>query len=299
MISRIFIERPKLSFVISIVTVIAGVLCLFQVPVAEYPEIAPPQIMVSASYPGASAEVIAETVATVIESEANGIEDMIYFSSQSNNSGSYQLSITFKPGTDTDIAQVNVQNAVSRAEPSLPAEVKALGVQVKKRSSDILGMYAFTTDGTEVSQLELSNYVRIHVKDELARIDGISDVAIWGERNYSMRVWLDPMRMSALKIKPEDVISAIESQNVQAAAGTHGHPEVRRREDHRRGGVPVDQGQVSREDRHSLALRFVRPVPPGRSERRGVLRHASCVVPGTQREQRMQERNLMQSRTNM
>ena len=222
MISRIFIERPKLSFVISIVTVIAGVLCLFQVPVAEYPEIAPPQIMVSASYPGASAEVIAETVATVIESEANGIEDMIYFSSQSNNSGSYQLSITFKPGTDTDIAQVNVQNAVSRAEPSLPAEVKALGVQVKKRSSDILGMYAFTTDGTEVSQLELSNYVRIHVKDELARIDGISDVAIWGERNYSMRVWLDPMRMSALKIKPEDVISAIESQNVQAAAGTVG-----------------------------------------------------------------------------
>ncbi len=222
MISRIFIERPKLSFVISIVTVIAGVLCLFQVPVAEYPEIAPPQIMVSASYPGASAEVIAETVATVIESEANGIEDMIYFSSKSNNSGSYQLSITFKPGTDTDIAQVNVQNAVSRAEPSLPAEVKALGVQVKKRSSDILGMYAFTTDGTEVSQLELSNYVRIHVKDELARIDGISDVAIWGERNYSMRVWLDPMRMSALKIKPEDVISAIESQNVQAAAGTVG-----------------------------------------------------------------------------
>ena len=107
MISRIFIERPKLSFVISIVTVIAGVLCLFQVPVAEYPEIAPPQIMVSASYPGASAEVIAETVATVIESEANGIEDMIYFSSKSNNSGSYQLSITFKPGTDTDIAQVN------------------------------------------------------------------------------------------------------------------------------------------------------------------------------------------------
>ncbi len=222
MISRIFIERPKLAIVISIVTVLAGAMCLVKAPIAEYPEIAPPSIMVTANYPGASAQVIADTVATIIEAEANGIEDMIYFTSKSDNSGNYQLSITFESGTDTDIAQVNVQNAVRRAEPSLPSEVKALGIQVRKRSSDILAMYAFTTDGSEISQLELSNYIRIHVRDELARINGISEASILGERNYSMRIWLDPMKMSALKVKPEDVTSAIQSQNIQAAAGTVG-----------------------------------------------------------------------------
>lgn len=129
MLSQIFIDRPKLAIVIALVTMLLGAMCISNVPVAEYPEIAPPQIMVTASYPGASAEVIADTVASVIESEINGIEDMIYFSSTSDNSGNYQLSITFKSGTDTDIAQVNVQNAVQRAEPTLPAEVKALGVQ--------------------------------------------------------------------------------------------------------------------------------------------------------------------------
>ncbi len=222
MISRVFIERPRLAMVISIVTVLAGVMCIFQIPVAEYPEIAPPQIMVQASYPGASAQVIADTVATIIESEVNGIEDMLYFSSKSDNSGNYSLSITFKSGTDTDIAQVNVQNAVQRAEPSLPGEVKALGVQVSKRSSDILAMYAFQTDGTTFSQLELCNFVRMRVRDALARLDGISEAQILGERNYSMRIWLDPMHMSALQIKPEDVINAIQSQNIQAAAGTVG-----------------------------------------------------------------------------
>ena len=196
MLSQIFIDRPKLAIVIAIVTMLAGAMCIFKVPVAEYPEIAPPQIMVTASYPGASAEVIADTVAAVIESEVNGIEDMIYFNSTSDNSGNYQLSITFEPGTDTDIAQVNVQNAVQRAEPTLPAEVKALGVQTMKRSTDILGMYVFTTDGSTLSLLELSNYVKINVRDVLAR--------------------------SALNIKPADISAAIEDQNIQAAAGTVG-----------------------------------------------------------------------------
>ena len=222
MLSQIFIDRPKLVIVIAIVTMLAGAMCIFKVPVAEYPEIAPPQIMVTASYPGASAEVIADTVAAVIESEVNGIEDMIYFNSTSDNSGNYQLSITFEPGTDTDIAQVNVQNAVQRAEPTLPAEVKALGVQTMKRSTDILGMYVFTTDGSTLSLLELSNYVKINVRDVLARINGISDCEIFGERSYSMRIWLDPLRMSALNIKPADISAAIEDQNIQAAAGTVG-----------------------------------------------------------------------------
>ena len=222
MLSPIFIDRPKLAIVIVLVTMLLGAMCITNVPVAEYPEIAPPQIMVTASYPGASAEVIADTVASVIESEINGIEDMIYFSSTSDNSGNYQLSITFKSGTDTDIAQVNVQNAVQRAEPTLPAEVKALGVQTIKRSTDILGMYAFTTDGSELNLLELSNYIKINVRDELARIDGISSCQIFGERSYSMRIWLDPLRMSALNIKPADISAAIEDQNIQAAAGTVG-----------------------------------------------------------------------------
>lgn len=222
MISQIYIDRPKLALVIAIVTMIAGAMCIMKVPVAEYPEIAPPQIMVSASYPGASAQEIADTVAAVIETEANGIEDMIYFSSTSDNSGNYTLSITFESGTDTDIAQVNVQNAIQRAEPILPAEVKALGVQVMKRSTDILAMYAFTTDGSELSILQLSNYIKINIRDVLARINGISDVTIFGERQYSMRIWLDPLRMSAMNIKPDDITTAIESQNVQAAAGTIG-----------------------------------------------------------------------------
>lgn len=217
MISRIFIERPKLAFVISIVTVLAGAICIFRLPVAEYPEIAPPSIMVSASYPGASAEVIANTVATVVEEQVNGIEGMIYFSSTSSNAGSYSLTITFEPGTDTDIAQVNVQNAVRRAEPSLPSEVKALGINIKKRSSDILAMYSFTTDGSTLSDLELSNWVRMNVRDGLSRIDGISDAEIMGVRNYSMRIWLDPLRMSALGITPEDIAAAVQNQNVQAA----------------------------------------------------------------------------------
>ena len=222
MISRIFIERPKLAFVISIVTVLAGSICIFSLPVAEYPEIAPPTIQVSAAYPGASAEVIANTVASVIEEQVNGIEDMIYFSSTSSNSGSYSLTITFASGTDTDIAQVNVQNAVSRAEPLLPSDVKALGVTVKKRSNDILAVYAFTTDGTAMSRLEMSNWVRMNIRDGLSRIDGISDAELLGGRDYSMRIWLDPLRMSALGITPEDVSSAVQSQNVQAAVGTVG-----------------------------------------------------------------------------
>lgn len=222
MISSIFIERPKLAFVISIVTVLAGAICIFRLPVAEYPEIAPPTVQVSASYPGASAEVIANTVASVIEEQVNGIENMIYFSSTSSNSGSYSLTITFASGTDTDIAQVNVQNAVSRAEPLLPSDVKALGVTVKKRSNDILAVYVFTTDGIAMSRLDMSNWVRMNIRDGLSRIDGISDATLLGGRDYSMRIWLDPLRMSAFGITPEDVSAAVQSQNVQAAVGTVG-----------------------------------------------------------------------------
>ena len=222
MISALFIRRPKLAIVISLVFVIAGSMCLSRIPVAEYPEIAPPQITVRASYPGASSQVIADTVASPIESEVNGVEGMIYFSSSSDNSGNYQLTVTFESGTNTDIAQVNVQNAIQRAQPSLPSEVVALGITVRKQSSDILGVFVFSSDDGSLSKLDMSNYVSMNVKDALARIDGISNAMIFGALDYSMRVWLDPQRMSALKISPDEVSAAIKAQNIQAAAGAVG-----------------------------------------------------------------------------
>ena len=222
LISKVFIDRPKLSFVISIVTVLGGLLCYQTLPVAEYPEVAPPQIQVSASYPGASAQVITETVASVLEDQINNVEDVIYFTSKSDNSGNYSLSITFKSGINTDIAQVNVQNAVSLAEPLLPADVKNYGVSVRKRSSDILGMYVFLSDNPRISALELNNFVRMRVRDQLSRIDGVSEAMIFGTHNYSMRVWLDTFRLSSLNLKAEDVVAAIQSQNIQAAAGSVG-----------------------------------------------------------------------------
>ncbi|MFA7231672.1 MAG: efflux RND transporter permease subunit [Victivallaceae bacterium] len=222
MISAPFINRPKLAIVISIVTVLTGALCLVKIPVAEYPEVAPPQIIVSASYPGASSEVIANTIAAPIESEINGVEKMMYFSSASDNNGNYKLTATFESGTNTDIAQVNVQNAIQRAQPSLPAEAVALGITVKKQSSDILGVFAFSSKTDKLSKLFLSNYVSINVKDALTRIDGISNAMIFGALDYSMRIWLDPQRMAALKVTPEEVAAAIKSQNIQAATGAVG-----------------------------------------------------------------------------
>jgi hydrophobe/amphiphile efflux-1 (HAE1) family protein len=220
MISGVFIKRPKLAMVISLVIVIGGLMCMNNIPVAEYPEVAPPQITVRATYPGASSQVLADTVAAPLESEVNGVEGMIYFTSQSDNSGGYNLNVTFKSGTDTDIAQVNVQNAIQRAEPNLPQEVVEQGITVSKQSSDILGVFIFSSTAHE--KLFLSNYVSMKIKDELSRVDGVSYAMIFGEQEYSMRVWLDPLRMTALKVSPDEVINAIRTQNIQAAAGSIG-----------------------------------------------------------------------------
>ena len=196
--------------------------CLLKAPIAEYPEIAPPSLVVLANYTGAGAEEVADTVATVVEEQMNGLEDLLYFSSTSSDAGLYILTITFKSGTDTDIALVNVQNAVSRAEPLLPQIVQDNGVKYFKRSSDILALYNFSTDGSELNQVQLSNYIRTNIRDPLARVDGVSEVSIMGERNYSMRIWVDPVKLSALNITPEDVANAVRSQNQQAAAGAVG-----------------------------------------------------------------------------
>lgn len=222
MFAEIFIKRPKFAFVISIVTVLVGTICLIRLPIAEYPEIAPPTVKVTAMYPGATSQVIAETVASVIEEQVNGIEDLLYFKSESDNNGNYTLTLTFKPGINSDIAQVNVQNAVQRAEAQLPETVKQIGVVTKKQSTDMVGVYVFKTNGKKLSLLQLANYIRMNVKDPFARLPGMGFVEILGERNYSMRIWLDPLKMAALKLTPEMIIGKISSQNLPAAAGSLG-----------------------------------------------------------------------------
>ena len=222
MFAEFFNRRPKFAFVISIVTILVGFLCLYRLPIAEYPEIAPPSVKVTAMYPGATSQVISETVASVIEEQVNGIEDLLYFKSESDNNGNYTLTLTFKPGINSDIAQVNVQNAVQQAESQLPDAVIQIGVVTKKQQTDMIGVYVFRTNGKVLSQLQLANYVRMNVKDPFARLPGMGYVEILGERNYSMRVWLDPLKMSALNLTPETVISKINSQNTPVAAGSLG-----------------------------------------------------------------------------
>ncbi len=222
MFAQFFIDRPKFAFVISIVTVLVGAISLWKLPIAEYPEIAPPTVKVTTMYPGATSQVVAETVASVIEEQINGIENLLYFKSESDNNGNYTLTLTFKPGSNSDIAQVNVQNAVQRAEAQLPATVRQIGVVTKKQSTDMVGVYVFRTNGKALSLLELANYVRMNVKDSFARLPGMGYVEILGERNYSMRIWLDPVKMAALNLTPEVIIGKISSQNNPAAAGSLG-----------------------------------------------------------------------------
>lgn len=222
MFSKIFIERPRFAIVISLVMVLAGVISLYKLPVAEYPEIAPPTITVEASYPGASADVVVQTVSSPIEDEINGVDDLLYYSSSSDNDGNYSCEVTFKTGTDTDIAMVNLQNAVKRAETKLPADVKKYGINVSKRGSDMLAIFAFMTDGKTMDIMELNNYVDSNVKDAVARLDGVSNAQVMSLQEYSMRIWLDPIRMAGLAISTTDIMNAVESQNIQAAAGSIG-----------------------------------------------------------------------------
>ena len=222
MFSNFFINRPRFAIVISIVLVLAGLISLFKIPVASYPEIAPPTLYVSAAYTGASAEVIAQTVAMPIENEINGVDDLLYFSSTCDNSGNYSCSVTFKSGTDTDIAMVNLQNAIKRAEVKLPTEVTKTGITISKRGSDMLGVFVFLTNGKKYNLMELNNYVDTNIKDAIARIDGVSATSIFSSMEYSMRIWLNPIRMAGLAISASDINSAVESQNIQAAAGAIG-----------------------------------------------------------------------------
>jgi multidrug efflux pump len=222
MFSRFFIDRPILASVPSILITLLGLVAVFMLPVAQYPEITPPTVLVSCNYPGANAQVVADTVAAPIEQQVNGVEDMLYMSSQCANDGSYVLTVTFKVGTNLNMAQVLVQNRVALASPVLPDVVKQVGVTVKKRSPDLMFIINLISPDERYDMLYLSNYALIQLQDALMRIEGVGDVIVFGQRDYSMRVWLDPDRLTATGITAGDVVSSLREQNVQVAAGQIG-----------------------------------------------------------------------------
>jgi multidrug efflux pump len=221
--SHFFIRRPIFAAVLSIVIVLVGGIAMFQLPIAQYPNIVPPTVVVRAVYPGANPTVLAETVATPIEQEVNGVEDMLYMSSTSTSDGVMSLTITFKLGTDLNTAQVLVQNRVAIALAKLPVEVRRIGVTTTKRSSDLtMVAHLFSLDSSR-DESYLGNYAFLQVKDQLARIPGVGDVTVFGARDYSMRIWLDPERLATRNLTAGDVVRAIREQNLQVAAGTIGN----------------------------------------------------------------------------
>jgi multidrug efflux pump len=224
--SHFFIRRPIFAAVLSIAITLIGLIAMFQLPVAQYPDVVPPTVVVKASYPGASPKVLAETVATPIEQEVNGVENMLYMSSTSTSDGTMSLTITFKLGTDLNTAQVLVQNRVAIALPKLPEEVRRLGVTTTKRSPDLTMVVHLSSPDNSRDELYVGNYAFLQVKDQLARLGGVGDVIVFGARDYSMRIWLDPEKVASRNLAASDVVRAIREQNLQVAAGTIGQPPV-------------------------------------------------------------------------
>src|ERR1700761_3577543 len=225
-LSHFFIDRPIFATVVAAFVTIVGAVAYFILPVAQYPEIAPPTIQVTATYPGASAEVISQTVATPLEQQINGVENMLFFSSQATGDGKLTVTVTFRLGTDLDTAQVLTQNRVSIALPRLPDAVQRLGVTVKKNSPDMLMViHLLSPDGSR-DQLYMSNYATLNVKDQISRVQGVGDVQIFGGRDYAMRIWLDPDKVAEHDLTAGEVVTALQNQNVQVSAGVLGQPPV-------------------------------------------------------------------------
>ena len=220
-ISQMFINHPKAAWVVAILIALCGAICLSRMAVAEYPQITPVTITVTCSYTGAGAQDLSDTVAQILEDQINGVEDIWYYKSSCSMKGLYNCYCTFRPGTPSNVALMNVQNAVKRAEPKLPTEVVQNGITVKKRPEDRMVMYVFMTDGREMDLMDLSNFVEKQMADAVARIDGVGQVETSG-RQYAMRIWLDPVKLAGLNVQISEVKSAIESQNIQAAAGMVG-----------------------------------------------------------------------------
>ena len=246
--AHFFVDRPIFASVLSIVLLIVGGIAYTQLPVAQYPEIAPPTIVVRTSYPGADAETIANVVATPIEQEINGVEDMLYMSSYSTADGSMALTITFKLGTDLDKAQVLVQNRVSIAEPRLPEEVRRLGITTTKSSPDLMMVIYLLSPDNRYDQLYVSNYARSRIRDVLLRLDGVGDLTIFGEREFSLRIWLDPQKLAAYGMTASDVVQALQEQNVQVSGGSIGGPPA--------SGTNAFQYTVTTQGRFSDARQF-------------------------------------------
>jgi hydrophobe/amphiphile efflux-1 (HAE1) family protein len=225
-ISHFFIDRPIFAWVISIVIIILGAVAYMRLPVAQYPEIAPPIININGQYSGASAETVAETVVTPIEQQINGVEGMLYISSNSTADGRFSISVTFEIGTDLDIAQVQVQNRVATATPRLPQAVQQVGVTVAKSSPDILMLVNLFSPNGARDALYITNYANLQIKDQLTRIDGVGSITIFGARDYAMQVWLDPDRLQSLNLTASDVVTALQGQNVQVASGVLNQPPV-------------------------------------------------------------------------
>ena len=220
--SQFFIHRPIFAAVLSLLIFIGGALAVWKLPITEYPDVVPPTVVVTANYPGANPKVIGETVATPLEQEINGVENMLYQSSQATSDGRMTLTVTFAIGTDPDEATTLVQNRVNRALPRLPQEVQRLGVVTEKSSPNLTMVVHLTSPDDRYDMLYMSNYAEQNVKDELQRIQGVGQVRLFGAGEYSMRVWLDPNKLAALSLNPGDVVSAIRAQNQQAAAGSLG-----------------------------------------------------------------------------
>src|SRR5215510_5495521 len=222
MFSKFFIDRPVFASVISIIIVIAGLLGMRFLPISQYPDIVPPEVSISATYPGASAQTIAETVAAPLEQQVNGVEKMLYMRSTSTGSGTLSIAVTFAIGTNPDQATINVNNRVQRAIALLPQEVQRQGVQVQKRNSSILEVVAMSSPGGRYDTIFISNYALINVIDELRRTPGVGDASLFGAADYSMRIWLRPDKVAQYKLVPSDIAAAIREQNAQFAAGRFG-----------------------------------------------------------------------------
>ncbi len=224
MISAFFIDRPRFAIVIAIIVTLAGAIAMTRIPVAQFPAIVPPQVQVTVTYPGASAQVVENTVAEPIEEAVNGLNDEIYMSSTSGNDGSYSLTVTFRVGSNPDIDTVNVTNAVQQATSQLPTLVQQEGITVRKRSAAVLAFMFVSSPGNQLSQLQISNFTTINLVDPLSRVPGVGQAFLFGQQNYSMRIYYDANRLAALKVTPQDIANALNGQNVQAPVGTIGAP---------------------------------------------------------------------------
>ena len=222
MFSRFFIERPIFANVIAIMTMLIGGVTLVGLPIERYPDITPPTVLVSTTYPGADAKVLSDTVASLVEQEVNGVQGMLYMNSTCSSDGSYKLTVTFEVGTDLDRAQVLVQNRLAIAQPRLPNEVQRQGITAKKQSTNIIMAVSLISPDGRYNDLYLSNFANLRIKDELSRIYGVGEVQIIGAGNYGMRIWLDPRKLKARNLTTEVVLNAIREQNVQVAAGQVG-----------------------------------------------------------------------------